>query len=295
VEAAGFPVVVKADGTWGGCGVMVARNEAELRAAFGELRGRRGIPWLVKELALNRDRGNTIHDWAHARPALIAQEFVNGRPGNCAVACWEGKVLAGISVEAVATNGERGPASMIEVVEGREMMQAAERIARRLNLSGFFGLDFMVEEGTGSAYLIEMNARSTQPCSLQLGKGRNLPAAICAHLVGKPEPELAVMTTLNRIAYFPRPAGNSAASAGEPAWSYYYDVPMNEPAFVERLLRQWPDRSRLGQWVDRMRGIDRGTATPGAPAVGKLRESLQAEISRAKRTAKRGGLSAQTH
>src|SRR5206468_675761 len=48
-EDMGFPLVVKADGTWGGCGVMVACNAAELRRAFNALRGRRGIPWLVKE------------------------------------------------------------------------------------------------------------------------------------------------------------------------------------------------------------------------------------------------------
>jgi len=267
-EKLGLPLVIKADGTWGGCGVKVALSRAELRCAFQSLRGRRGIPRLIRELALNRDRGNTLQDWWNARPALIAQSWIDGRPGNCAVACWNGKVLAGICVEAVATNGDRGPASVIEIVEGRQMTQAAERIARRLNLSGFFGLDFMVERETGAAYLIEMNPRCTQPCSLTLDTGRNLPAAICAQLAGRPEPETASVTTLSRIAYFPQPAGRSARPLDLPVWSYYYDIPPDEPEFVHLLLNQWPDRGRLGQWLDRMRGIDRGTAMSRGRAAG---------------------------
>jgi len=255
----GLPLVVKADGTWGGCGVKVARTGAELESAYRELRGRRGIPWLIKEVALNRDRGNALNDWRSSHPELIAQRFIEGRPANCAVACWEGKVLAGIAVEVIATNGDRGPASMIEVVEGREMLRAAERIARRLRLSGFFGLDFMVEPETGAAWLIEMNARCTQPCSLPLGTGRNLPAALCAALAGVAEPESKPVTALNKIAYFPKPAGSSANSVDLPVWSYHYDIPANEPDLVYLLLHQWPDRGLLGQWLDRMRNIDRGT------------------------------------
>lgn len=262
-ERLGLPLVIKADGTWGGSGVKVARTRDAVQGAYDALRGRRGVAWLAKELALNRDRGNTLHDWRNAHPALIAQSFVEGRPGNCAVACWKGEVLAAMAVEVIATNGENGPASVIEVVEGREMLEAAQRIARRLKLSGFFGLDFVVEHGTGAAYLIEMNARCTQPCSLALGKGRNLPAAMCAQLAGKPEPETERLTSLSRIAYFPRPAGSFASAVDVPVWSYYYDVPVGEPVFVDLLLNQWPDRGWLGQRVDRMRGIDRGTAKSG--------------------------------
>lgn len=266
----GPPLVIKADGTWGGNGVKIARTDEEARAAFAELRDRRGLAWLGKELLLNRDRGNTLHDWRNAHPDLIAQAYVDGHPANCAVACWQGKVLAGIAVEVAATQNECGPATVIEVVEGREMLRAAERIARSLHLSGFFGLDFMVETATGAAYLIEMNARSTQPCSLELGKGRNLPVALCAQLAGQPEPCTAAMTDMKRIAYFPKAA---SAEIDLPLWSYYYDVPEGEPEFVERLLSQWDERSRLGKWMDARRGIDRGGASsPGVQGRAHARQ-----------------------
>jgi predicted ATP-grasp superfamily ATP-dependent carboligase len=54
------------------------------------------------------------------------------------------------------------------------MMFAAERLAHRLDLSGFFGLDFMIEDNTETTYPIEMNPRCTQFCHLQLGKGRDI-------------------------------------------------------------------------------------------------------------------------
>jgi hypothetical protein len=155
----------------------------------------------------------------------------------------------------------------VEVVEGREMLDAAERIAQRMRLSGFFGLDFMVEHATGAAYLIEMNARSTQPCSLALGRGRNLTAAIYAQVAGLSEPDAEPVTPLNRIAYFPKPPGTMTAALDLPVWSYYYDVPADEPALVELLLHQWPERGWLGQWLDARRGIDRGTAKSRRPAV----------------------------
>lgn len=274
----GLPLVIKSDGTWGGSGVAVARNQREIRPAYFKLRGRRGIAWLIKELALNRDRGNTLNDWRSFNPTLIAQSWVDGCPANCVVACWEGKVLAGIAVKVVSSRGERGPATVVEIVAGPEMLRAAERIARRLNLSGFFGLDFMIERNSGTAYMIEMNPRCTQACSLELGTGRNLPVAMCARLAGVPEPITQPVTTLRHIAYFPKPAATPGAGQGIPEWSYYYDVPPDVPEFIERLIYQWNDRSLPGRWFDRMRGIAR---EPNRAAMRPLPVAAQPEENRA--------------
>ena len=80
----------------------------------------------------------------------------------------EGRVLAGIGVEVVSSNGVKGPAIVVRMVESPEMMFAAEQVAARLRLSGFFGLDFMIDD-SGAIYIIEMNRRCTPLCPLQLG------------------------------------------------------------------------------------------------------------------------------
>ena len=254
----GLPLVIKATGTWGGTGVEIAASEAQAVRAFRKLMGRRGPLWLAKELLLNRDRGNTLHDWRHAQPSLIAQRWIDGHPANCAVACVDGKVLATVAVEVLATNRNCGPASLVEVVPGREMVAAAGRIARKLNLSGFFGLDFMIERATGALYLIEMNPRCTQAAMLALGTGHNLPMAMCASLTGRQEPESEPVTQLRRIAFFPKPPGLADSDTSTPERSYYYDLPANEPAFVARMLDQWPDRGRLGRGLDWTRRFAKG-------------------------------------
>jgi predicted ATP-grasp superfamily ATP-dependent carboligase len=80
------------------------------------------------------------------RPVVNAQAFVWGRDANCTVACWQGTVLASITVSVLETVGTLGPASVIRVIDDREISAAAEAIVRHLRLSGLIGLDFILEE-----------------------------------------------------------------------------------------------------------------------------------------------------
>jgi carbamoylphosphate synthase large subunit len=121
------------------------------------------------------------------------------------------------------------------------MMLSAARIARRLDLSGFFGLDFMIEEGSGDMYLIEMNPRCTPPCHLSLGKGRDMSEALRAQLSGQPPRETAPITQNDMIAYFPE----AWHCRSEFLQSSFHDVPSGEPDLIEALLRPWPNRNIL--------------------------------------------------
>jgi hypothetical protein len=248
------PWVMKADGTWGGRGVRVARSLSEARQDWRELSQRPSLVELMKRLSLNRDRGWILSDWKNARPSVIVQSHINGRPANCAVVCWEGKLLAGIGVEVVQSQGPTEPAIVVQMVEGSEMLRAAELLAQRLNLSGFFGLDFMIEEGTDLPYLIEMNPRCTPPCPMPLGRGRDLVAALWAQLTNEPLNERKPVTEKSRITYFPRYWGSPVDRPNAiPLDTTYYDVPDGEPELVEELLHPWSARSLLGQTLDFVR------------------------------------------
>ena len=128
-------------------------------------------------------------------------------------------------------------------------MVAARKIARRLSLSGFFGLDFVIEEGTGAAYLIEMNPRCTPPCHLRLGIGRDMIGALSAQLTGKPLSEPVSITQNNLIAYFPQ----ALLRNSEFLSSSYHDVPEGEPELIEELLRPWSDRRVLNTVLNSLR------------------------------------------
>ena len=172
-------------------------------------------------------------------PRVAVQSYIGGRPANCAVVCAEGKVLAGIGVEVVAFKEPTGPAAIVRVVDNAEMMLCAERLARRLGLSGFFGLDFMIEDGSGAAYLIEMNPRCTPLCHLRLGKSRDMVGALAAQLSGQPLQETAPVTEKNLIAYYP----GALQCKSDLFHSSFHDVPSDEPELVEELLRPWSKRN----------------------------------------------------
>lgn len=250
------PWVIKADGTWGGRGVRIARTMQEARRDWFELSQRPGMIELMKRLGLNRDRGWILSDWRRARPRVIVQSHIHGRPANCAVVCWRGKLLAGIAVEVIQAQGPTEPAMVVEVVDGSEMLRVARILADRLQLSGFFGLDFMIEEGTDFAYLIEMNPRCTPPCPMPLGSGRDLVTALLSHITGRPLRERKAATEKSKITYFPVNWGNSVLRSDVVSKSAtYYDVPEGEPELMKELLRPWSARSYLGQTVDFLRKV----------------------------------------
>jgi len=245
------PWLIKASGTWGGRGVRRAETVAFGEEALRELTSGTSMFRLVKQLLLNRDRDWTISSLHGGRPGIIAQAIVQGRPANCAVVCWEGELLAGIAVEVVQSDGPLHPAIVVQVVEGREMLDAAKQIARRLQLTGFFGLDFMIEDKSGDLYLIEMNPRCAPPCSLNLGCGRDLLAAFWAKLTAQRLPERQPITQKTRIAYFPQATQHHVgpADVSRPD-SAYLDIPSGEPELVRELLHPWSDRSLVGKMLD---------------------------------------------
>jgi hypothetical protein len=253
-----FPSVLKIDGTWGGRGVRIATTREEAEASFRELTCQTGVLEGVKRLMLNRDRRRHWPWWRSPAPDAIIQEYVRGYPANCAVACWEGTILAGIGVEVVCSQGVKGPATVVRVVDNPDMMFAAETIASRLHLSGFFGLDFMIEQDTGDTYLVEMNPRCTPLCHLQLGEGRDLVGNIAAIACGSPYRSSPAVTNNELIAYFPQAEGQIELLARS-----FYDVPRDEPDLVNELLRPSSQRSMLGRIVDSVRKL---MLPPPAPA-----------------------------
>jgi ATP-grasp domain len=240
-QAQPFPWVLKADETWGGRGVRIAHTLEEAMQFFLDVSRPFRLRRAVKRMFINRDPFWLLPWWKRRKPAVIVQSHVQGRPANCAVVCWEGRVLAGIGVEVVSADGLTGPANVVRVVDSAEMMRSAGHIANRLRLSGFFGLDFMIEDGTGATYLIEMNPRCTPLCHLRLGKGRDMIGAFWAQLSGEPDPEAPPVTENDLIAYFPPPENSN----NEFVQSSFHDIPQGEEDLIEELLSPWPERSFL--------------------------------------------------
>jgi glutathione synthase/RimK-type ligase-like ATP-grasp enzyme len=248
-----FPWMLKLDGTWGGRGVRTVHTPAQAEQFFLELTRRRSVVEVGKQLIMSRDRSWVWPRRTYSKPAIIAQSHISGRPANCAFVCWNGKVLAANGVEVVSAQGKDGPANVVRIVDNDAMMIAAEKIAHRLSLSGFFGLDFMIEDKSDVTYLIEMNPRCTPLSHLQLGKGRDLAAALWAQVSGHPLRDVPAVTQNAMIAYFPQ----ARVCKSEFLDSSFFDIPREYPDLVQELLKPWSERSSVARVVDRFRRLTR--------------------------------------
>lgn len=243
----GFPWVLKADGTYDGLGVKIAQNAGQADRFRLELENFYPAARAIKRLCVNRDEFWFRPWWKGVKPAVLVQSYVHGRAANCGVLSWKGKMLAGIGVEVVGLKSPTGHATIVRVVESPEMMHCAERIARRLKLSGFFGLDFVIEETTGLPYLLEINPRPTRLSCLRLGKGRDMIAALYAQISGLPLQEAPPVTQKNMIAYFP----DAWASKSEFLESSFHDAPEGEPDLLQELRKPWPRKTLLWHMLAR--------------------------------------------
>jgi hypothetical protein len=248
----GLPAVMKVDGTWGGLGVKVVESQSEAIKALRVLSRPIGPARALKRLMVDRDPFSILPAISGARPVVNIQRFVEGTPANSAVACWNGEVLASISVVAMRTRGPQGASTVVRVIDHPEMTDASAKLVRRLGLSGFCGFDFLLEKETCAAHLIEMNARTTPISHLALAEGRNLVTALATRLDGitaiSPAPSIAQ----DVVAFFPQAWLLEPGS--ELLYSGYHDIPWGEQALVRELMKlPWAERSFLARLLSRLR------------------------------------------
>jgi hypothetical protein len=242
----GSGAVLKVDGECGGHGVRMTHSLEKSLAAWRELRSACGAVTAWKRLAIDRD---PLALWQRRGGRdVTVQEFIVGRPANAMLVCWRGKLLSIVCVVVVAADGPTGAATVVRVIQNEAMLRAAQLIVARFGLSGFYGLVFIIQSGTGLPFLIEMNPRCTQLGHLELPVQGSLAGVFSAILRGGPLPEVKDPVRRNTIAFFPQ-----ALAAGEGCRPHidasYHDLPLEEPDLVQELMRKpWPQR----RWAARI-------------------------------------------
>lgn len=231
----GLPVVLKSDGSSGGSGVKIASTVEDAEQAFLWLA--RAPNWIsaVKRALLEDDTTQIVPALQRRRRNVNAQRFVPGREATSTVVCWGGRVLAAIHCEVLRKTDPTGPATVLRLIEDAEMSAAAQKMARRLRLSGVHGFDFMREGETGNAYLIEINPRTTQVGHLALGPGRDLPAALYAAVRGENVQPAPAVTDKDTVALFPSEWIRDSSSPY--LRSAHHDVPWEEADLVRACIR----------------------------------------------------------
>jgi glutathione synthase/RimK-type ligase-like ATP-grasp enzyme len=274
VEHVGFPTVFKADGTSGGEGVRMVRTVAEAQSAFRKLHTPPLLARAMKRSALDQDSTLILPSLRRERPTVIAQSYVAGHEATSTIACWKGEILASLHFEVLRKSHAAGHATVVRLIENADMSDAVEKMVRRMGLSGLCGFDFMLEAGTGNAYLIEINPRATQVGHIALGAGRDLPAALCGAITGQPSRVLPAVTTNDTIALFPHEWARDPRS--EFLRTGYHDVPWDTPELVHACVRRSLKQSKWYSRGDRSTEVAAATAAMKAPAENRTEARLPA-------------------
>ncbi len=269
---ANFPLVLKADGTSGGDGVKIVRTIEDAERAYEMLAAPPFLARALKRSLLDRDSTLLGASLLRRRYTVNIQEFAPGGDATSAIACWKGKVLASLHCKVIRKAQACGHATVLRVIENPEMSLAAERMADRLQLSGLHGLDFMLEEETGQAHLIEINPRSTQIGHLALAPRQNLTVALYTAVTGRPGGQAMRSPVSNdTIALFPQ---EWIRDPGSPfLQSAYHDVPWRYPELLDACIRS---RRQQTAWYSIKRAAGR-SAQFRLPTADNLANTLQAD------------------
>jgi ATP-grasp domain len=249
--------VLKVDGESGGNGVRITRSLRESVAAWRQLGARRSFGAAWKRMAIDRYPLALWMRNSQSDREIIAQAFVRGQPANSMFACRQGKVLSMVCVAVVVSDGPIGAATIIRRISNESMSKAAELLAARLQLTGFYGLDFIIESATDTPYLIEMNPRCTQLGHLEYPDQGSLAGVFSAALRNESPPAPIRPISNATIALFPQ-AGAVRLARQQYIDSSYYDVPWDEPQLVrELLLEPWPQRRWAARLYHTLRRVDK--------------------------------------
>jgi hypothetical protein len=257
IAAFGFPLVLKADGSWGGDGVVIARSHAEARAALAKF-ARASRLRLIASAVRRREPHLLVRARFPRSPQPGAQRFIPGRPATSSIACWRGKLLAANHFDVQIANGT-GPATVLGISRDPVMEDTARRLAASFGLCGLHGLDYMRAED-GQLRLLEINPRATPSAHLALGPDHDLVAALL-RAIGHPMPDRPAVTLQDRIALFPQEWRRDPESPHLTA--AFHDLPQADPALAAALGWRPTDLTSFPQAFPGLAGLKDAPAAPG--------------------------------
>jgi glutathione synthase/RimK-type ligase-like ATP-grasp enzyme len=165
----GYPVVLKRSHGAAGEWVAIVSDPIELARTYARFAA-----------------ATTIDIEGRGNASILVQAHVVGKVYAQAMTAWQGTILAGFVREKLVTHSPLGPATVVRCVRMPEIRRFSDQLAIGLGMNGFFGLDYIVDAGTGEAYLLEINRRATPATHLGGMIDIDLCAALYAAVNGQP-------------------------------------------------------------------------------------------------------------
>ena len=239
-----YPVVLKKSFGTGGSGVKICDNPQQLIDALHSFQPLPTKPPSMKSFIKNWIRELLRSDLDPAQlnpaqlpddPAVSIQQFISGKPAMYCLVATSGKTLAGYTaVKEIVNPSPTGMSSVVHFIKQPEMASAASALMTHFNYTGFASIEFMIEEKTGFAYLLECNPRPTSVNHLGEKVGVNLCKALFKQLSGEAgTPSLSVDSEMF-VALFPQEWRRDPNSSY--LLNVYHDVPWDDPMLVRAYL-----------------------------------------------------------
>ena len=230
---ASLPLVLKKDGTFAGGGVRVLKEKAAVAGQYAQLTMQPPWPAQWKQRLLRRNPAAFLSLPSLGEPQISVQAYIEGTMANAMFVADRGRILGSVLAQVVASKGKTGPALIIRLIEDKRMEMAGSLLAEALGLSGFFGLDFILQAGTSVPFLIEMNPRCTQLGHISLAGQPDLAGILWSHWTGCEAPEQGDASLGKLIAFYPQALELGLDSAF--LRHARYDVEEGERAVIDAL------------------------------------------------------------
>jgi hypothetical protein len=216
----GYPVVLKLSHGYAGRGVAICRDAVDLTRTFAQLA-----------------QAGSVGTAARKPVEVLVQSYVAGHAQFHSIAAWRGAFLGGWAADKlVASPAPTGPGTVSRYHRSPEVRGFVERLVAGFGITGLLGSEFIVEEATGDAYLLEINRRIGPATHRGALLGVDLCAALHAALHGRPSPSRSGLDPGEEgiAVMFPQEWLRDPDSH----WlrEYPVDVPWDEPELLEAML-----------------------------------------------------------
>ncbi len=239
-----YPIILKRDRDYGGMGCYICRSDQETLANYialqtpGVLRKLRRWPSVLTFLHRFAAPG-----FAASSEPLIVQRYHEGQLAFTTAVARDGIMLGGFSVVAEQVNPlPIGASTVVRPIECPELLQATRALIRQTGISGFIGVDFILDSSDGLPYLLEINPRATPVCRLGRLLGSDLCALFAASFAGVTRGSI-IPNIVPAIALFPNEWLRSWRSPY--LRNSYVDLPYHDPTLLAHIYRSLPLYRRI--------------------------------------------------
>jgi hypothetical protein len=210
----GYPVVLKGEFGCAGQEVKICATADEIAAAFQFL-NRAGNP---------------------RNPRVVAQQYVQGVSAMHMAVAASGNVLESLTLLKERTHPQlTGPSSVVRLIHNEEAAHTVSSLMKKLGYTGFGHCDFILENSSQAAYLLEFNPRPGPACGLGGLLGHDLCRALWSYLSDVQYQRQSSPANHKTVALFPNewlrdPQSPFLAAA-------YHDVPWDDPLLLRSYMQ----------------------------------------------------------